>query len=126
MFYTFFAEIEARYRHERLLEETLGVGPAIHKTVQEARMMQLAQQTQAPAMEHDRRVSAYVFVSCAQPKRLARALRRLPGVIKADALLGASEAVLVVERHNFEALQSLLAEVQSTPGVRKISVKLAA
>jgi hypothetical protein len=34
--------------------------------------------------------------------------------------------VLVVERHNFEALQTLLTEVQSTPGVKKISVKLAA
>ncbi|ADD29054.1 Lrp/AsnC ligand binding domain-containing protein [Meiothermus ruber] len=126
MFSTFFAEIEARYRHERLLEETLGVGPSVHKAVQEARMMQLAQQTQASVVEDIRRVSAYVFVSCAQPKRIVQALGRLPGVIKADALLGASEAVLVVERHNFEALQSLLTEVQSTPGVRKISVKLAA
>ncbi|GIW25551.1 Lrp/AsnC ligand binding domain-containing protein [Meiothermus sp.] len=87
-------------------------------------MMQLAQQAQVST--EVRRVSAYVFVSCAQPKRIVHALSRLPGVLKADALLGASEAVLVVERHNFEALQTLLTEVQSTPGVKKVSVKLAA
>lgn len=89
-------------------------------------MMQLAQQAQVSVVENIRRVSAYVFVSCTQPKRIVHALSRLPGVVKADALLGASEAVLVVERHNFEELQSLLTEVQSTPGVKKVSVKLAA
>lgn len=100
---------EAKYRQERLL--------------QEAHMMQLASQAQASVL---RRVSAYVFVSCAQPKRIASALSRMPGVVKADALLGASEAVLVVEQRNFESLQSFLTEVQSTPGVRRVSVKLAA
>lgn len=126
MLSTLFLEVEARYRHQRLIEETVGIGPTIAKAVQEARMMQLAQQAQVSVVENMRRVSAYVFVSCAQPKRLVHALSRLPGVVKADALLGASEAVLVVEQHNFEALQSLLTEVQSTPGVKKISVKLAA
>lgn len=104
-------EAEVKYRQAKLL--------------QEAQMMQLASQVQN--ISHSvRRVSAYVFVSCTQPKRIVSALSRLPGVVKADALLGASEAVLVVERHNFEALQTLLTEVQSTPGVRKVSVKLAA
>lgn len=126
MFSALFLEVEARYRHQRLLEETVGIGPTIPNVVQEARMMQLAQQAQVSVVENIRRVSAYVFVSCTQPKRIVHALSRLPGVVKADALLGASEAVLVVERHNFEALQTLLTEVQSTPGVRKISVKLAA
>jgi len=126
MFSAFFWEIEARYRQQRLLEETVGIGPTVPKAVQEARMMQLAQQAQVSVVENICRVSAYVFVSCAQPKRIVRALSRLPGVVKADALLGASEAVLVVEQHNFEALQTLLTEVQSTPGVKKISVKLAA
>ncbi len=125
MFSTFFWEIEARDRHQRLLEDTVGIVPTI-PSVQEAHMMQLAQQVQVSAVENIRPVSAYVFVSCAQPKRIVHALSRLPGVVKADALLGASEAVLVVERHNFEALQTLLTEVQSTPGVKKVSVKLAA
>jgi len=126
MFTPLFLHIEAHYRHQRLMEETMGTGPTLPKVVQEARMMQLAQQAQVSVVENICRVSAYVFVSCAQPKRIVQALRRLPGVVKADALLGASEAVLVVERNNFEALQTLLSEVQSTPGVRKISVKLAA
>lgn len=126
MFTTFFWEVEARHRHQRLLEDTVGIGPTLPKAVQEARMMQLVQQAQVSVVGNIRPVSAYVFVSCAQPKRIVHALSRLPGVVKADALLGASEAVLVVERHSFEALQTLLTEVQSTPGVKKVSVKLAA
>lgn len=126
MFSTFFVEIEAQYRQQRLLEETMGVSPTIPNVIQEARMMQLVQQAPVSVAEKVRRVSAYVFVTCTQPKRIVRALSLLPGVVKADAVLGASEAVLVVEQHSFEALQTLLTEVQSTPGVRKISVKLAA
>lgn len=117
---------EAKYRQTRLLEE--------------AHMMQLASQAQASVALDIRRVSAYVFVSCAQPKRIASALSRMPGVVKADALLGVSETqgvaighnhlvanlVLVVEQRNFESLQSFLTEVQSTPGVKRVSVKLAA
>ena len=97
MLSTVFLEVEAKDRHQRLLEETVGIGPTIPKVVQEARMMQLAQQAQVSVVENIRRVSAYVFVSCTQPKRIVHALSRLPGVVKADALLGASEAVLVVE-----------------------------
>jgi hypothetical protein len=109
-----------------LLEETVGSGPTILKAAQEALVMQLAQQPQVSVVDNIRRVSAYVFVSCTQPRRFVTALSRLPGVVKADVLLGASEAVLVVERHSFEALQSLLTEVQSAPGVKRISVRLAA
>ena len=119
-------ETSGRYRHQQLLRE--------------AHMMQLAHQVQdsvahsvgrnGAVIGHSRHeaslVSAYVFVACSQPKRLALALRRLPGVIKADALLGGSEALLVVEQRNFESLQTFLSEVQATPGVRKVSVKLAA
>ncbi|HEU4742434.1 MAG TPA: hypothetical protein VFS50_12650 [Meiothermus sp.] len=72
-----------------------------------------------------KRLSAYVFVSCHQPKRVVQALKRLPGVTRADLLLG-SEAVLLIEEKNFEALQLRLVEVQATPGVRKVSVRLAA
>ncbi len=103
------AQVEMKYRHQRLLEE--------------ARNMQMIHQAQ---QENLIKVSAYVFVSCCQPQRIAMALRRLPGVVKADALLGASEAVLVVEQKSFESLQSLLSTVQSTPGVKRVSVKLAA
>jgi hypothetical protein len=41
-------------------------------------------------------------------------------------LLLGSEAVLLIEEKNFEALQLRLVEVQATPGVRKVSVRLAA
>jgi hypothetical protein len=85
--------------------------------------MRLAQEVQSVVIA--KRLSAYVFVSCHQPKRVVQALKRLPGVTRADLLLG-SEAVLLIEEKNFEALQLRLVEVQATPGVRKVSVRLAA
>lgn len=86
--------------------------------------MRLAQEVQSVVIA--KRLSAYVFVSCHQPQRVAQALKQLPGVTRADLLLGASEAVLLIEEKNFEALQLRLVEVQATPGVRKVSVRLAA
>lgn len=73
-----------------------------------------------------RRFSAYVFVSCYQPKRVREALSQLPGVTKAHVLMGASEVALVIEEKNLASLQMRLSEVQATPGVRKLSVKVAA
>jgi hypothetical protein len=104
------AVTEMKARQERLLEEA-----------RVARMVFQARQTEPTV-----KISAYVFVSACQPKRVAFALRRLPGVLKADALSGTSEALLVVERGDLEGLQRLLNTVQSIPGVNKVSVKFAA
>lgn len=94
------------------------------RLLEEARVARMVHQARQP--EKALKVSAYVFVSACQPRRIAFALRCLPGVVKADALQGSSEAVLVVEGKNLEALQSLLSTVQSTPGVQRVSVKFAA
>jgi len=104
------AASEMKVRQERLLEE--------------ARVARMVYQARQPEKAH--KISAYVFVSACHPKRIAFALRCLPGVVKADAIQGSSEAVLVVEGRNLEALQSLLSTVQSTPGVNQVSVKFAA
>ncbi|GEM88134.1 Lrp/AsnC ligand binding domain-containing protein [Meiothermus granaticius] len=92
--------------------------------LEEARVMQLlhrARHSEAP-----QKVSAYVFVSACQPKRVAWALRRIPGVLKADALSGTSEALLVVEQRSLEELHHLLYRVESIPGVQKVLVRFAA
>ncbi|WP_018464948.1 hypothetical protein [Calidithermus timidus] len=79
-----------------------------------------------PSPRPSPRFSAYVFVSCYQPRRVREALRQLPGVTKADVLMGSGEVALVIEEHSFASLQVRLSEVQATPGVKRLSVKLAA
>jgi nitrate reductase NapAB chaperone NapD len=71
-------------------------------------------------------VSAYVFVSCIRPKAVLRNLRRLPGVVKADALAGSSEAIVVVEEESWEGLEALLSRIRDLPGVLAANSKLAA
>lgn len=71
------------------------------------------------------KVSAYIFVSCIQPQLLLSRLRRLPGVVKAHALINSSEAVLVVEEPNMEALNGLLDCLERLPGVKLVQPKIA-
>ena len=71
------------------------------------------------------KVSAYIFVSCIQPHHLLSKLRRLPGVVKAHMLLNSSEAVLVVEEPNMEALNGLLECLERLPGVKLVQPKIA-
>lgn len=90
---------------------------------QEARIYALLRQArQLPRL----RVSAYVFVSCVRPKAILRNLRRLPGVVKADALAGSSEAIVVVEEESREGLEALLSRIRDLPGVLAANSKLAA
>lgn len=70
-------------------------------------------------------VSAYVFVSCIRPKAVLRNLRRLPGVVKADALAGSSEAIVVVQEQSREGLEALLNRIRDLPGVLAANLKLA-
>ena len=71
------------------------------------------------------KVSAYILVSCVQPHHLLSKLRRLPGVIKANALINSSEAILVVEEPNMEALNGLLECLERLPGVKLVQPKIA-
>jgi hypothetical protein len=42
------------------------------------------------------RVWAYVFISTRQPKKVLRAVRRIEGVLHADALFGSPDVIAVV------------------------------
>jgi hypothetical protein len=42
------------------------------------------------------RTWAYVFITSRQPKKALRAIRRLPGVIHADAIFGSPDVIAIV------------------------------
>ena len=71
-------------------------------------------------------ISAYVFVACKKPRDLVSHMLGLPGVLKVDTLLGEAQLVVVIQEQSFESLQGVLSKVQKSPGVRQMTVRLAA
>lgn len=43
------------------------------------------------------KVWAYVFVTTRQPRKVVRAIRKIPGVVKADGLFGTPDVIAMVE-----------------------------
>jgi len=72
------------------------------------------------------RVGAYVFIRAEHPAQVIAQVRRIRGVVKADALQGSSEAIAVVEGASLERLEALIGRIKSLPGVLAAKSKLAA
>jgi hypothetical protein len=64
-------------------------------------------------------IEAYVFVSTTGPGPAAacQAIRHLPGVVRADALLGEPPVVAIIEAEGFAALDLVIDRIRSLPAV---------
>ncbi|HYJ70147.1 MAG TPA: Lrp/AsnC ligand binding domain-containing protein [Nocardioidaceae bacterium] len=64
-------------------------------------------------------VQAYVFVSCTNPgpRATCLAVRRMDGVVRADALFGGPPVVAVVEGDDLAALESVIDGIVDLPMV---------
>jgi DNA-binding Lrp family transcriptional regulator len=65
------------------------------------------------------RVWAYVFVDTENPgpKRVVRELRKLDGVVRADALLGTPDVIAIVEGDDLAEMDSVIDRIAELPGV---------
>jgi hypothetical protein len=54
------------------------------------------------------KVWAYVFVTTRKPRAAVQAMRKLPGVAKADALFGAPDAIAIVEGDDIASMDSVI------------------
>ena len=68
---------------------------------------------------------AYVFVSTKQPRKTVQALRRIPGVVKADALFGTPDAVAIVEGEDLAAMDAVIDRTVEIPEVLATDSKVA-
>jgi DNA-binding Lrp family transcriptional regulator len=75
----------------------------------------------------EQKVWAYVFVDTENPgpKRVVREIRRLSGVIRADALLGTPDIVAIVEGKDIAAMDAVIDEIAELPGVLDTESKVA-
>lgn len=73
------------------------------------------------------RVWAYVFVDTENPgpKRVVREIRRLEGVIRADALLGTPDIIAIVEGEDIAEMDAVIDRIAGLPGVLDTESKVA-
>ncbi|HEV8582088.1 MAG TPA: Lrp/AsnC ligand binding domain-containing protein [Thermoanaerobaculia bacterium] len=71
------------------------------------------------------RVWAYVFITTKQPRKIVQALRKIPGVAKADALFGLPDAIAIVEGEDIASMDSVIDRIVEVPGVDATDSKVA-
>ena len=73
------------------------------------------------------KVWAYVFVDTENPgpKRVVREIRKLEGVVRADALLGTPDIVVIVEGEDIAAMDAVIDSIAELPGVLDTESKVA-
>jgi len=66
-----------------------------------------------------RKVEAYVFVDTENPgpKKVVREIRKLDGVLRADALLGTPDIVAIVEGNDIAEMDAVIDRIAELDGV---------
>jgi AsnC-like helix-turn-helix protein len=66
-----------------------------------------------------RKVEAYVFVDTKNPgpKRVVREIRKLEGVVRADALLGTPDVIVLVEGDDIASMDAVIDRIADLNGV---------
>ncbi len=68
---------------------------------------------------------AYVFITSNQPRKVVQAVRKIPGVVKADALLGTPDAIAIVEGSDLGLMDAVIDKIVEVPGVMGTDSKVA-
>jgi DNA-binding Lrp family transcriptional regulator len=71
------------------------------------------------------KVWAYVFISTKQPRKVVQAIRRIPGVLKADALFGSPDAIAIVEGEDVASMDAVIDLIVEVPEVDGTDSKVA-
>lgn len=66
-----------------------------------------------------RKVEAYVFIDTRNPgpKQVVREVRKLAGVVRADALLGTPDVVAIVEGDDIASMDAVIDRIAELDGV---------
>ena len=70
-------------------------------------------------------VSAYIFISTQEPRKVVQAIRKISGVVRADALLGMPDAVAIVEGTDLGTMDAVIDLIVKVPGVIGTDSKVA-
>jgi hypothetical protein len=72
-------------------------------------------------------ITAYVFIDTANPgpRRVCQEIRRIPGVIRADALLGTPDVVAIVQGDDLGMMDAVIDRIAELAGVLDTESKVA-
>ena len=71
------------------------------------------------------KVWAYVFITTRQPRKVVQAIRKIPGVVRADALLGTPDAIAMVEGDDIASMDAVIERIVEVPEVVATDSKVA-
>jgi len=70
-------------------------------------------------------VSAYVFITSKEPRKVVQQVRKIPGVVRADALLGTPDVIAIVEGGDIRLMDAVIDRIVEVPGVVGTDSKVA-
>ena len=70
-------------------------------------------------------VWAYIFITSKEPRKVVQAIRKIQGVVKADALLGMPDAIAIVEGADIRSMDAVIDRIVEVPGVVGTDSKVA-
>jgi DNA-binding Lrp family transcriptional regulator len=72
-------------------------------------------------------VQAYVFIDTRNPgpKRIVKEIRKIPGVVRADALFGVPDIIALVEGEDITAMDAAIDAIVEIDGVLDSETKVA-
>jgi DNA-binding Lrp family transcriptional regulator len=73
----------------------------------------------------ENRVWAYVFITTRQPRKVVQAIRKIPGVVKADGLFGIPDIIALVEGTDITSMDQVIDKIAEVPNVGRTDSKVA-
>jgi DNA-binding Lrp family transcriptional regulator len=74
---------------------------------------------------NESKVWAYVFITTRQPRKVVQAVRKIPGVVKADGLFGIPDAIAIVEGSDIASMDVVIDRIAEVPDVIGTDSKVA-
>jgi len=72
-----------------------------------------------------RKVWAYVFVTTREPRKVVQSIRKIKGVVKADALFGTPDVIALVEGSDIGTMDAVIDKIALVPKVQVTDSKAA-
>ena len=60
---------------------------------------------------------AYIFITSRQPKKVLRQIRRIPGVVHADALFGSPDLIAIVQGDDVASMDAVIDSIAEVPDI---------
>jgi phosphohistidine swiveling domain-containing protein len=71
------------------------------------------------------KVWAYVFITTRQPRKVVQTMRKIQGVVKADALFGTPDAIAIVEGDDIAKMDAVIDAIVEVPDIVATDSKVA-